>query len=66
MRQDILMIVQYLSYVRYHAVYILTKEDDSIKEYLRMYDEHKLAIKKIKWQINAFCLRHGYHYAGTK
>lgn len=60
------MIAQCLSYGGYHAVYIPTEEDDSVKEYLRMRDDHKVALKKIKQQIQAFCLRHGYHYAGTK
>lgn len=31
-----------------------------------MRDDHKTALKKIKQQINALCLRHGYHYDGTK
>lgn len=64
--RDALMIAQCLSYGGYRAVYILTEEDDSVKEYLRMRDAHKLALKKIKQQINAFCLRHGHHYIGTK
>ena len=64
--RDALMIAQCLSYGGYHAVYIPTEEDDSVKEYLRMRDDHKTALKKIKQQINALCLRHGYHYEGTK
>lgn len=64
--RDARMIAQCLSYGGYHAVYIPTQEDDSVKEYLRMRDEHKFAQKKIKQQINAFCLRHGHHYAQTK
>lgn len=64
--RDALMIAQCLSYGGYHAVYIPTEEDDSVKEYIRMRDDHKLALKKIKQQINAFCLRHGHHYTGTK
>lgn len=64
--RDAQMIAQCLSYGGYHAVYIPTEEDDSVKEYLRMRDDHKLALKKIKQQINAFCLRHGHHYARTK
>lgn len=64
--RDAHMIAQCLSYGGYHAVYIPTEEDDSVKEYLRMRDDHKIALKKIKQQINAFCLRHGYHYDGTK
>lgn len=64
--RDAVMIAQCLSYGGYHPVYIPTQEDDSVKEYLRMRDDHKLALKKVKQQINAFCLRHGYHYDKTK
>lgn len=64
--RDALMIAQCLAYGGYHPVYIPTQEDDSVKEYLRMRDDHKLALKKVKQQINAFCLRHGYHFDGTK
>lgn len=64
--RDAVMIAQCLSYGGYHPVYIPTEEDDSVKEYLRMRDDHKLALKKVKQQINAFCLRHGYHYEKTK
>jgi transposase len=64
--RDAQMIAQCLSYGGYHAVYIPTEDDNSVKEYLRMRDDHKLALKKIKQQINAFCLRHGFQYPGTK
>ncbi len=64
--RDALMIAQCLSYGGYHAVYVPTEEDDSVKEYLRMRGDHKLTLKKIKQQINAFTLRHGAHYSGTK
>ena len=64
--RDAKMIAQCLAYGGYRAVHIPTQEDDSVKEYLRMRDDHKLTLKKIKQQINAFCLRHGYHYDGTK
>ena len=64
--RDAVMIAQCLSYGGDHPVYIPTEEDDSVKEYLRMRDDMKLALKKVKQQINAFCLRHGYHYDKTK
>ncbi len=64
--RDAVMIAQCLSYGGYHPVYIPTQEDDSIKEYLRMRDDHKIALKRTKQQINAFCLRHGFHYDKTK
>ena len=35
------------------------------KEFLRMRDDHKLALKKVKQQILAFCLRHNYRYDGN-
>ena len=64
--RDAHMIAHCLSYGTYRAVYIPTEDDDSVKEYLRMRNDHKLALKKIKQQINAFCTRHGFCYDGTK
>lgn len=49
----------------YSPVHILTATDEQIKEFLRMRDDHKLALKKIKQQILAFCLRHNYRYDGN-
>lgn len=60
------MIAQCLSYGSYRAVHVPADKDVSVKEYLRMRDDHNVALKKIKQQINAFCLRHGYFYAGNK
>ena len=65
-KRDAVMIAQCLSYGGYHAVHVPTDKDASVKEYLRMRDDHKLALKKIKQQINAFCLRHGYIYDSHK
>ena len=64
--RDARLIAQCLCYGGYHAVYIPTGEDNAVKEYLRMRDDHKLVLKKLKQQINAFVLRHGYQYTGTK
>lgn len=63
--RDALLIAQCLAYGGYHPVYIPSEGDNSVKEYLRMRDDHKLALKKVKQQIGAFCLRHGHHYEGT-
>lgn len=65
-KRDAHLIAQCLCYGGYHPVYIPTDKDDSVKEYLRMRDDHKGILKKIKQQINAFILRHGYQYDGTK
>ena len=64
--RDAHMIAQCLAYGGYHPVYIPTEQDDSVKEYLRMRDDHKSALNNIKQQTNALCLRHGHHYDGTK
>ena len=64
--RDAHLIAQCLSYGGYHPVYIPTEQDDSVKEYLRMRDDHKKALKIIKQQIGMFCIRHGYYYEGTK
>jgi len=65
-KRDAHLIAQCLCYGGYHPVYIPTGEDDAVKEYLRMRDDHKVALKIVKQQINAFILRHGNQYAGTK
>ena len=62
--RDAKAIAQCLAYGTYKSVYIPTEEDNSIKEYVRMRDDHKLALKKIKQQILALCLRNGCHYEG--
>ena len=64
-KRDALRIAKCLCYGGYHAVYVPTKEDNAVKEYLRMRDDHKITAKKIKQQIGAYCLRHGLIYEGT-
>lgn len=46
-------------------VYIPTEEDEAVKEYLRMRDDHLGALKRIKQQICAFCTRHGKCFEKT-
>jgi len=55
-------IAKCLAFHTYSAVYVPSSEDESIKEFIRMRDDHKLALKKVKQQILSFCLRHGYKY----
>lgn len=63
-RRDAKLIAQCLSNGGYHAVHIPTAEDNAVKEYVRMRDDHKLALKKVKQQTNALCLRFGFFYDG--
>ncbi|MBR5758391.1 MAG: IS110 family transposase [Thermoguttaceae bacterium] len=64
--RDALVIAQCLAHGGYHAVYIPSEDDNSVKEYLRMRDDHQNVLKRIKQQINAFLLRLGYCFPGTK
>lgn len=64
--RDAAMIAQCLAYNGYRAVHVPTEKDNGIKEYLRMRDDHKIALKKLKQQINAFCLRNGQQYSSNK
>jgi len=43
----------------YSPVYIPTNEDDAVKEYIRMRDDQKDTVKKLKQRILSFCARHG-------
>lgn len=65
-KRDAAHIARCLAHHDYSPVHIPTEQDEQVKEFLRMRDDHKLALKKVKQQILAFCLRHGYHYDGTK
>lgn len=63
-KRDSEIIAKCLAQHNYSPVHIPTEQDEETKEYLRMRDDHKLALKKVKQQILAFCLRHGFCYDG--
>ena len=46
----------------YKAVHVPTDEDNAVKEYIRMRDDVNEALKRIKQQITAFCIRNGKTY----
>jgi transposase len=63
-KRDAEIIARCLAQHNYSPVHIPTEKDEQTKEFLRMRDDHKLALKKVKQQILAFCLRHNYRYDG--
>ena len=63
-KRDAEIIGRCLAQHNYSPVHVPSAKDEETKEYLRMRDDHKLALKKIKQQILAFCLRHDYRYDG--
>ena len=62
--RDTMQIAKCLAYHTYSPVHIPTEKDNQVKEYIRMRDDHKLSLKRIKLQILSFCLRHGWNYTG--
>lgn len=65
-KRDAMKIARCLATNSYSAVHIPTKEDLEVKEYIRMRDDHKLELKRIKQQILGFCLRHGFIFTEGK
>ena len=49
----------------YSAVYVPTEEDEAVKDYIRMRDDHKAQLKGIKQRIKAFCMRCNKQYDGN-
>lgn len=65
-KRDAAHIARCLAHRDYSPVHIPTEQDEQTKEFLRMRDDHKLALKKVKQQILSFCLRHDYRFEGGK
>ena len=64
-KRDAALIARCLAHHDYSPVHIPTEQDEQTKEYIRMRDDHKLALKKVKQQILSFCLRHNYRFDDT-
>lgn len=64
-KRDAAHIARCLAHHDYSPVHVPTAEDEEVKEFIRMRDDHKQALKKIKQQILAFCLMHNYKYDRT-
>lgn len=62
-RMDARRISRCLAYHTYSAVHIPTEEDNAVKEYVRMREDAKTELKRIKQQTIAFCTRNGHLYS---
>lgn len=65
-KRDAAIIARCLAHHDYSPVHIPTEHDEQVKEYIRMRQDHKLALKKVKQQILSFCLRHNYRFEVTR
>ncbi len=59
-KRDAKVIAENLAYNTCSFITVPEEGDMEVRDYIRMRDDHKLALKKIKQQILAFCLAHGY------
>ncbi len=64
-KRDAALIARCLAHRDYSPVHVPTEQDEQVKEFIRMRADHKLALKKVKQQILAFCLRHNLRYDGN-
>lgn len=63
-KRDARNIATNLSHGTYKSVYVPTQEDVEVKEYIRMIQDFKCELKRVKQHINAFVLRFGHQYPG--
>ncbi len=64
-KRDAALIARCMAHHDYSSVHVPTDQDEQTKEFIRMRDDHKLALKKVKQQILAFCLRHDHRFDGN-
>lgn len=48
-----------------HNVYVPTEQDESVRDYLRMFEDTKGNVKRVKQRILTFLLRKGIRYTGS-
>jgi len=65
-KRDAANIAKCLAFRTYSEVNVPTQKDESVKEYIRMRDCQKKALKIVKQQILALVLREGYRFDGGK
>jgi transposase len=61
-KRDAGNIARCLAFRTYSEVHVPTAEDEAVKDFIRMRDDQKKALKVIKQQILALVLRHGYRF----
>ena len=65
-KRDATKIAKCLAFNTYSPVYVPTEEDNAIREYIRMRNDEKDTLKRIKQRIISFCHRHGKRFTEGK
>lgn len=61
-KRDAVGIARDLCHNDYSEVYMPDEEDEAVRDYIRMRQDHKEELKHIKQRVIAFCTRHGFTY----
>lgn len=65
-KRDAKAIAKCLAYDDLSEVYTPDEEDEAVRDYIRMREDHKKSLKAIKQQICALCTRHGHHFSDSR
>ena len=65
-KRDARLIAKCLANGGYSAVHIPSRNDEDVREFLRMREDVKGLQKTVKQRICSFCLRHGHKYCKSK
>ena len=65
-KRDAQAIARALKNHEYSEVYMPDEEDEAVRDYIRMMQDHKKQLRVIKQQIVAFTTRHGYRFTDGK
>lgn len=63
-KRDAAAIARCLAFRTYREVYVPTKQDEAVKEFIRMRDTNKETLKRVKKQILSYVLRLGFNFDG--
>jgi len=61
-KRDAAKIAKCLAYNTYSPIYIPDAEDNAVREYIRMRNDERDTLKRIKQRLLSFCKRHGKHF----
>jgi|SRR6056297_1530755 len=65
-KRDAIVIAKALRNQDYQPIYIPTKQDEEVREYLRARTDRKLDLTRTKQRVLKFFLRNGYRYPGDR
>ena len=65
-RRDAQKLARSLAFGTYKTAHVPTQEEEAVRDYMRMRDDHKHQLKRVKQQILALCLRNNLLFDATR